>query len=286
MVATFFLSTGRCGTQWCADALDKNYSDRVFAVHEPVHAGYFANKLFNGEDINEPEYSELRDGHIARIDEIISKEYEEGNIHYIETGWPSYGAISYLLKRLQGRIRIVHISRHPITTASSMTTHNYYGEGRETMTISSLLSPFDKNSAFPELKDLWEDLSTFQKCLYFWTEFNNYALQLEKKTDAPWLRIKYEDLLGPENQQVEELLDFLDLPVRNSFFHSRRYNVDLYNYKSDDRWNVSSWRKIPGIADVADELGYEIDDFDEQAIESRYYSKDGEKAGKAKDSKH
>ncbi|MBT4935113.1 MAG: hypothetical protein HOL66_06140 [Rhodospirillaceae bacterium] len=283
MVATFFLSTGRCGTQWFAKAFDESYSDTVYSVHEPVHGGYFPRNLFNGEDIEKSEYSDLRNNHIGRIEEIISTQYEEGYIHYIETGWPAYGAIPYLLKRFKGRIQIVHITRHPILTALSMTTHNYYGTGRETITETSLLTPFDKKSAFPELMDLWEDLSQFEKCLYFWTELNNYALEIEKETTVPWLRLKFEDLMGPDSSHLEGLLDFLDLPHRGAFLNYRNQKVDLYNYRTDQRWNLSSWSKIPGVADISQKLGYSVEDFDMKSAKSRYYSRDGEEVGKAVD---
>ena len=36
--ATFFLSTGRCGTQWLAASLAEHYGDMATVDHEPMSA--------------------------------------------------------------------------------------------------------------------------------------------------------------------------------------------------------------------------------------------------------
>ena len=46
--ATFVLSTGRCGTQWLAEALGRVFEGRLRVEHEPLHLGYLPRERLAG----------------------------------------------------------------------------------------------------------------------------------------------------------------------------------------------------------------------------------------------
>ena len=66
--------------------------------------------------------SPLRE-HFDSIDETLQSS------HYIETGWPAYGILPHLIEHFSGRIKIVHLFRHPAKVAASLTTHKVYSRG-------------------------------------------------------------------------------------------------------------------------------------------------------------
>lgn len=181
--ATFFLSTGRCGTQWCAAALRRSFGDLVLAAHEPLGFAYESRDLMAGTPIEELETAGLVNQHIAQIEAVLAGERGCERKDYIETGWPSYGAIPLLAERLEGRIRLVHLTRHPVTTASSLATHGIYDRRRIDILRSALRTPFDPNISvnLGVTRAQWEAMPIFEKCLFHWGELNKNALDLKSR---------------------------------------------------------------------------------------------------------
>lgn len=54
-------------------------------------------------------------------------------------------------------------------------------------------------------------MNPFEKALFFWSEVNTLGLQLEQATNAPWLRIRFEDLF--HGTALPDLMDFLQFTV-------------------------------------------------------------------------
>lgn len=48
--ATFVLSTGRCGTQWLAQALGAAMGNRIRVEHEPLHNDYAPRRMLGAGD--------------------------------------------------------------------------------------------------------------------------------------------------------------------------------------------------------------------------------------------
>ncbi len=266
--AVFFLSTGRCGTQWLARNLGASYPDCAVVEHEPLHDAYRSSELLVHRDLAGARSAAVIREHVSKIDAVLESRM------YIECGWPSWGALPYLARHFVGRIAIVHLTRHPIPTACSLVTHGTY----QPPVIPGLhpekipLSPFDAGVTLPEYREIWDTLDPFQRCLYFWTELHRFGLDLETglgtEFATPWLRLRYEDMMTPDG--LTRLLAFLGLAPHDTMFDAITNHEDRFVYLADRWWDVSAARDLPGLADTAAALGYDLSDVDEAALRRRY----------------
>jgi hypothetical protein len=263
--AIFLLSTGRCGTQWVASYLEREQSDRVWVEHEPLHNRYSPRKMLGSRDPSSlgPKLSGPILSHVSDIERRLETRT------YVECGHPCWSAIPYLADQLKRRVRVVHLVRHPIPTALSWLTHQAYCPPLAPhLEEKVLLSPFDRGIQFEEYRDGWDELTPYEKALYYWAEVNAYALRLEEELDAPWLRIKYEDLFW--GQGLERFTEFVGLPLAGTGLESKRRLVDEYRYVTDAWWD---WRLIenhPRVLEIARQLGYDPLDVDEMFLRERY----------------
>jgi hypothetical protein len=262
--AVFFLSTGRCGTQWLAKHLGATYSDLATVEHEPLFEDYRSRELLVRADLAGARSESRIRAHADHIDEIL------GDRTYVECGWPCWGALPFLAERLAGRVSIVHLTRHPVPTACSWVANGMY---RSSM-IPDLhpervpVSPFDPGVSLPEYREIWELLDPFQRSLYFWAEVHRFGLSCETSLGVPWLRVRYEDVLSPDG--LAPLLRFLELPLRPAMFDATTMLEDSVHSLTDIWWDVSSAPRLPGLAALAAVFGYDIADADEGALRRRY----------------
>ena len=222
MIATFILSSGRCGTQWIADTLRNVYGDLVVSTHEPLGIHYNPRKLFGARDPRTIEGGDVILRHVQRIEKHLVLPSATPPFPYIEAGWPCFPAIPYFAERLRGRVRFVHLVRHPVYSASSLVTHGCYDrQNPGEIGKLALLTPFDEGVRFKEYQDVWGDLSPFEKCLYFWAEVNAFGIEQQTEIDEPWLSLRFEDLFSADRSGLKSLIEFLDLPERGAVFDAR-----------------------------------------------------------------
>jgi hypothetical protein len=261
--ATFFLSTGRCGTQWLAANLLAAVENAVIE-HEPLHERYYPRLMRGGHDPENSGNATEIIAHCEKIEGILEDK------SYIECGWPAWGAIPYLLKRFEGRISIVHLVRHPLPVACSWVSHRAFCPPLIpglAFQEKILASPFDEGAAFPQYRECWDGMNPFEKSLFFWAEVNALGLKLEQEGNSPWLRIRFEDLF--HGNALPELLDFLGLtaPKDMAFGNTK----DDFRYLCDAWWNPLDIQKHPEVMTIAARLGYNPLDFDEEKLLRRYY---------------
>lgn len=264
--AVFFISSGRCGTQFFADKLDKYYGDMAIIDHEPFHVEYKPLHCFSAYHKKEtvkltPEVEK----HIAYIDETLN------NSHYIETGWPAYGLLPHIISHFKERVKIVHLYRHPLEIAASLTTHDVYsrGEWSEIMSITpatdGVLQDFLEGEA-------WSQMSEFEKCLFWWTEINQFAFHINKHfPSTPFLSLKFEDVFyGDSSLELMKLSAFLGLPERTEFFHSTEDKTDKFSFKTDKKLKISSLLDYPKAIETMEQLGYSLNKSVIRGINKRY----------------
>jgi len=260
----FFLSTGRCGTQWLQKTLAAAYPDTAVVTHEPVRGAYDPKLYLRAYDkLDELLSSEEVSKHFSFIREILKSKT------YIETGWPCYPALPLIMDQLDGTVRIVHLVRHPVYVALSLATHKVYE--RQDWISRSAISPFDRGVVQKELADVWAKMGMYEKCLFWWTEINLYALELkERRPDIEFSLVRYEDLFGPETQTLEDLIRFMNLAYDPSIQESRLKNVDRYHWKSPP----ADWELIFKYAQtvaLAEQFGYDFNDLSPSQIATRYF---------------
>ena len=252
--ATFFLSTGRCGTQWITEALRVALGDKATVEHEPLHNDYAPRRMLGA---NDPAIVGGRAGrriqeHAARIEEILASR------DYIETGHPAWGALPWLIRRFQGRIRVVHLVRHPAPTARSWLSHQAFVPPLlPHLPVKELVAPTDAGVAFPEYAGSWAQLSPYEKCLYYWAEVNALGLRLEREAGVPWLQVTYEALFDPSSAALSQLMDFVGAPAAAAETIDRNQRIDQHRFAIETQPDVSRIVAHPRIIALAEALGYE-----------------------------
>jgi hypothetical protein len=260
----FFVSTGRCGTQWLAKHLAATYADLATVAHEPLHDRYRSRELLACPDLVGAPSEALIHAHANRIERILEAS------DYVECGWPSWGAIPFLAQRFAGRMQVVHLTRHPVPTACSWVTHGMYrpavipGLHPEKVPVS----PFDPGAALVEFQEQWDQLDPFQRNLYFWAEVHCFALRCEKSLGLPWFRVRFEELFSTE--ALSTLAGFLGVPLRSALIEAIASREDEHRSLTDIWWDVGSAARLPVLSELASELGYDLNDVDEPALRRRY----------------
>jgi SEC-C motif len=262
--ATFVLSTGRCGTQWLAKTLIDHYGDLLAVTHEPYGHEYLPRQALRIDDPTRWPTRALLDRHLGAIEQDLESK------PYIECGWQCYGPLPYFAMRLAGRLRVVHLVRHPVPTAASLATHLLYHPRREQLTDKALPMPCDAGAAMPEYRERWATMSRFEKCLYFWAEINLLGLRLERELGVPWLRLRSENLFGGDG--LGRLLAFLELPRREPAYAARARPYDGYAQGTRVKLEVEleTLADHPRIVALARTLGYDSFDFDRARLNARY----------------
>jgi hypothetical protein len=260
-----FLSTGRCGTQWLTAGLRELHPD-VSSEHEPIGPLYKPRRYFRrygdpGAVLEVPE--------VARHVQRLAREPRP----YVETGWPLFAALPLLADRFPDRLRIVHLTRHPVPSALSHLAHSSYaGSPRDdAYTRWATLGPSDPGVFQSGYDVRWAELSPYEKCLFWWTEVHLYGLETPKRLEGiPFLRVRSEEVLGGSRAALERLLEFMHLPWREGWLaHSGRL-VDRWHHHTDACVDPRLVLSHPATVETASRLGYDAAQFDRDALATRY----------------
>jgi len=265
--ATFFISTGRCATQWFASVLKQHFPDRVVVTHEPIQAAYHPKRNLRGTDPEAVAQDPLVREHLTDIEKILAS-----GKSYVETGWPCYVAMPLLAARFGERTRFVHIVRHPVHVALSLATHRIYQ--RNDWIADAAIDPFDAGVVQKELAAAWTSMGEYEKALFWWTEINLYALEMQKVLPASeFMRFRYEDLFAtlaqPQPQLLANVMNFMGLPHDAAMDAELDQRVDSYAQRTDD----IDWRQIfryPRTCELAESFGYRLDALSDDDLQNRY----------------
>lgn len=260
-----FLSSGRCGTQWLTAGLRDLYS-AIDAEHEPIGPLYRPRTYFRRYD--DPES-------ILEVVEVAShmRRIERASRPYVETGWPLFAALPAMAARLRGRLRVVHLTRHPVPSALSHLAHkSYAGSPRDDgYTRLATLGPDDPGVFQQGYSARWESLTPYQKCLFWWTEVHQFGIEFQHRmTCVPFLRIKSEQMLGGQPAPLQRLLEFMDLPWDERWLARTRQIVDRWHHHTDENIDHLDIDPASLTVQVTRALGYEISGLDLRQLKARY----------------
>jgi hypothetical protein len=252
--ATFFISTGRCGTQWVYSAFAAAFPGQAVVTHEPILTAYKPRRFLRaGQQLDELLEDPAIASHIAMIRRVL----DEGKA-YVEAGWPCYPAVPLLVKELGGRVNLVHLVRDPVATALSLATHAVYD--RNDWIAEGAISPHDPGVVQRELAPLWNGMTMYEKCLFWWTEINLYGMDLQREfPDVPFLRVKYEALFAADDvTALRSVVTHCGLPFVDNLAGARTQRVDGYQ-QTGVRTDWSLIHRYPRTLALAKELGYSLD---------------------------
>lgn len=263
-----FVSTGRCGTQWLATQLADVYPDLAVVEHEPLGPDYRCREYFRRPDrvvqfLKDPRVA----AHLDRIERITTDRA------YIETGWPLFSAVPAFVARLGDRLRLVHLTRHPVPTALSHMVHKTYaGSPRvDGYTRLTTLDPWCDGVFQRHLRGRWDEMSPYEKTLFWWTEVHLYAQELEETLrDLPFCRVRSEDLFAPGGRALPRLCDFMGLPWRDALAGRVECKVDRWHHRTDEGFDWKVIQSYPETVALAERLGYDVDTVDEETLSARY----------------
>ncbi len=252
--AYFFITTGRCATQWVQKSLEDAYPNEAVVTHEPILAAYEPKRFLRAGDglsalLDDPEVA----AHVAMIERTL----DEGKV-YVEAGWPCYPALPLLVRELGGRVGFVQLVRHPVFTAMSLASHQVYE--REDWIAQGAITPEVPGVVQKELATSWKSMSMYEKCLFWWTEINLYGRELmAEMPEVPYHLVRYEDLFAPgEPTALEALVRFMGLPFTDTLRASRSKTVDGFKQKREP----ADWERVfrySKTVRLASELGYDLE---------------------------
>jgi len=269
--ATFFIATARSGTQWLADALRRVYPDVLTTEHEPIRYAYQPKTYLRAHDrLDElralPEVSEHLDG-IHKVLETKS---------YVEVGFPCYAMAPLLVREFGDRLRFVHLLRHPVRVAASVVTHGWY-QAHRTDTLSQDIEPVptDPGVLQTSYRDLWDDMSEYEKGLFYWTEVHLYGREVGMTyPDVPFLTLKFEDIVDPP-AALQQLIRFLGLDYREELGGGVATRVDRYQRRTSVAIDWTEIARHARTLTLAQEFGYDTASLDGRQLRERYAAKPG-----------
>ena len=190
---------------------------------------------------------------------------------YLECGHPCWSTIPYFADRFAGKIGVVHLVRHPVATAFSWLTRTVYQPPLlPHLKEKVLLSPFDPGVQFSQYRELWPDMSPFEKALYYWAELNAFGLDRRESLSVPWCTITYEELFQGQGLGLEQLLSFLNPPAKDSLTASIPRSVDHYRNVTEASPDLRSVARHPEVLATAARFGYDALSFQEGSLRRRY----------------
>ncbi len=260
------LSTGRCGTQWLAATLEALAGENLVVRHEPIGAAYAPRRHFRcyanpAEVLAEPAVA-------AHLDWVDTLERP-----YVETGWPLFAALPLMAKRWPGRLRVLHLTRHPVATALSHLAHSSYaGSDRDDpYTRLATLGPTDPRVFQAGDAGGWEALSPYERCLFWWTEVARYGLEFPGRyPHIPFLRLRSEEMLAGRRAALQALVRFVGLPWDERWIAAAGRPVDRWHHQSDREFEPLAVHRHPATVEAAQALGYDLSALDVAALRRRY----------------
>jgi len=254
-----FLSTPRCGTQWFAKHLDQVYSEEVTALHEPIDNDYYPKLNLGRYDLPlQPSENDKLEKHLDFI------EAESKTKKYIEIGWQNIAGVQAMYQRFGNRLKFIHLYRNPVYVAASLVTHNWYSGIDEDRFKKVGIDPYDETSIKFEDVDRWIDLTLFEKSLFFWTEINMRAIEINHRfAGVPFHSLKFEDVFKKDKETSRitliETLAFMGLEYNEELIQALDFKHDKYRYKTHDKLNWKAINSHPQTMALAKKLGYELD---------------------------
>lgn len=246
-VAFFLMSTGRCSTQFLAQAFAEAAPD-CLVEHEPIRYEYMPRKVFR-----QKEFKKNLGGNVVLQRKLIQIEDTlADNIRYVDVGWPTYAWLPYLSSRFQERFEFSHLVRNPFYCSASMVTQRVHSGGGANYVRTAMIHADDPKVKYPEFADSFQRFSPFEKCLYHWLELNDFLLEFREHAAFRGI-YRFEDLYSSSSTALDDLATVVlgrnvGIPVKEAY--------DRVHRKLPVPLKISDHKLIDAVAELAMKLGY------------------------------
>lgn len=253
----FFLSTGRCGTNWFVYLLSKTRDLKVF--HEPKpNLGIQGVMMY--DYLKESNYS---------LDEKIKKIFKEiiyiareqyfrysykTNNRYVETN-NQITFFAPLLAEMFPQAKFIHLYRHPGEFVRSALRRNFFSE--DNADDLKRIKPIPGTDDFSK----WKEYSQLEKSSWLWNETNYFIENFKKSVgESRCYAFNFNNLIVEE---IEGLLNFLEVTIPRNLITrklSKRTNVQTKNqYPIYKDWDNSDKIKLKKhCKELASKYGYQL----------------------------
>ncbi len=183
----------------------------------------------------------------------------DSTILSIDTGWTLHPLLPLLASTFPDAIRVLHLTRNPITTAASMTLHGHY----DTQTLRDfrmeqvLVEPGSPHSFEPSLATNWKFFSPFEKNLFRVCEIHRFGLEFpDRLPTIPFMRVRLEDF---NDEVAMEIARFWGVPVPEGGISFPRSNATA-RLSRGARAVENDWEKVvryKWVNETCQRLGYD-----------------------------
>ena len=251
----FFLSTGRCGTQWFAKTLHGTKGTAVFHFPQPDMALYncYAYEKFAQYQLNYPDETirALSNLFLAGREQYFRHAYKSEK-RYIETN-NHITFFAPIIAKLIPQAKFVHVYRHPGEFVRSGIRREWYqAKGLPNRQIVPVTSPY---------QNVWENFSHVQKIAWLWNETNQFIEQFKKSiADDQSYTFNFNEL---DENSLQGLISFLDLKTNISKLGKRIHVKDNQqssnSYLDYEEWDATQKHELRNIClPLAKTYGYQL----------------------------
>jgi len=269
---TLTVSPGRSGTRFLYNTFKLNFQNFGYIYHEMLHpmegrpASY--HRYYSDADINEI----FNNPHVIKLRDYIEESIEKRPV--IDFGYTTSSLIPAFYKYFGDKLNVLVLHRHPILYAGSRTTmgaykvlkHEYYN-----------LTPYHKHAEFTNYKDIWSNMSSFERCLYYWLEVTSYGLELKDKFPKIKILTMSSDEIFNSSKWVNELSKFVGLSINENIKIAEKSNV--LEQHNRERFPVKyEWKNYKlhiDVLNLAEHLGYNMEESYIENLIKRYQLPDG-----------
>lgn len=251
----FFLSTGRCGTNWFTALLSADPSLKVF--HEPKPnlgvQGKVAYEVYRNNDFN-PSATEARlleEVFLAAREQYLRYSYKTQR-RFVETN----NQVTFLAPAIHSLFpdtKFVHLNRHPGEFVRSALRRKFYNNTDDIKRIAPL-----KTDGF---HSRWDTMDALEKNSWLWMETNRF-IESFVKTSQPKNHF-YFNFSELTVEQVMQLAEFLGVKIDGGRIRrslEKPVNVQRSGtVKAYSDWTDKDRKALQAICgDLATKYGYEL----------------------------
>ena len=252
----FFLSTGRCGTQWFSRLLSRDPKLAVFHKPEPTLAmqgrAVYEIMMKNRGSLSAEVNSLIKELLWSARENHFRYTYKTGK-RYVETNNYITFFAPFLFKIFPDA-RFVHLIRHPGEFVRSGVNRDYYSEsGSDDI---KRIEPVTGSMA-----EEWSSLGQIKKVAWLWNETNLFISNfLKTLPGGQYRRFNFNQL---EATRIQEILHFLGsgIPLRriHKLIPKKINALAAPSVKPFEEWSEKEKQVVVGVTgDLARGWGYSV----------------------------